>query len=413
MLLLLCILFPLWFAFRRSVSEKGVEVNHVTLFTFGFLFYWILPIAAGAVSSTLAGETWTYLFDSSQATPLYLAACFLSYIAFVSGDLVAAAIFRPRAFTPLPLNASALLILLIPATIAAAFMAYSLRSLLFQPYGMDLDAQRARGTMTAFVIPLGIIALFHISDNHNYGVRRLAMSGFVLPFLCGSVLLLYIGSRLYVVSFVLMFAVYLSCFVHRITPKRLVIAVVVVATLSGLIGVLRLHSGSSLADLGINIILEPMFTSLSLVHFLSYDHVAWINFPRYLISDFVNLIPTAILPNKADLIQFPEVYNPLGAMHSFVSFNYNFGILGTAAFMFVLSLTLRWLRTCSSRQLGKVCYVMLCGWLAFTFFRDPFSISLVKVMFQYSLIVPSLIIMFNRLVQPLPMVKSEYILPSR
>jgi oligosaccharide repeat unit polymerase len=405
MLLILCSLFPLWFAYRRSTSPKGVEINHVTLFTFGFLFYWVLPIAAGVASSKLAGETWSYLFDSSQSTPLYLGACFLSYMAFASGDLIASVICQPRASTSFPLNPSGLLILLVPAIIGAAYMAFSLRSLLFQPYGMDLDAERARGTMTAFLIPLGIIALFHISDHHSQGVRRMAMSGFVLPFLCGSILLLYLGGRLYVVSFVFMLAVYLSCFVRRIAPRKLIIATVAIACLSGLIGVLR--GGSSLADVGINILLEPLFTSMSLVHFLSYEHLAWINFPKYLISDFVNLIPTTFLPNKADLILTPDVYSPFGALHSFVSFNYNFGILGTAAFMFVLSFSLRWLRVHSSRQLPRVCYVMLSGWLAFTFFRDPFSISLVKAMFQYSLIVPSLIMTFNRLVQPLPMINGE------
>jgi len=49
------------------------------------------------------------------------------------------------------------------------------------------------------------------------------------------------------------------------------------------------------------------------------------------------------------------------------------------------------------RTLPATFYIMCTGWLAFTFFRDPFSISIVKAMFEDSIILPTLIVIFGSL----------------
>ena len=40
----LCQIVPVVYAIRRSYAGGKVEINHVTLFTAGFLIYWMLPI---------------------------------------------------------------------------------------------------------------------------------------------------------------------------------------------------------------------------------------------------------------------------------------------------------------------------------------------------------------------------------
>ena len=37
-------------------------------------------------------------------------------------------------------------------------------------------------------------------------------------------------------------------------------------------------------------------------------------------------------------------------------------------------------------------YIMIAGWLGFSFFRDPFYVSIVKCMVEFSVIVPTLIV---------------------
>ena len=78
----------------------------------------------------------------------------------------------------------------------------------------------------------------------------------------------------------------------------------------------------------------------------------------------------------------PDAYTPLGSLNSYVSFNLNFGLLGSALFLFLWPMLFRYLRSRSAATLPATMYVMCSGWLAFTFFRDPFSISLVKAIFR-------------------------------
>lgn len=397
LLLLLCSVFPVWFAYRRSVSHLGVEVNHVTLFTFGFLFYWVLPIAVGQIASTFAGDMWSDLFGTASFASKYLLAALVSYAAFAAGDLIACRMLRPVFRQPTKLSETGLMICLAPAIPLAVITVYAYRDLLFETYGRDIPAERARGTVSAFVILFGVIALLYICDHSKRKIRQLVTSSFVLPFIAGSIFMLLLASRIYVVSFVLIFVVFGSCFLRRFQMKSLVLGTIFVAAASGIIGALRV--GLTIADGAANLILEPMMTSFSLIYFLRYEPIAWIHFPKYLISDFINLIPTALFPGKADLMEFPFVYQPGGATHSFVSFNYNFGLIGTFVFMFVLPIGLRWLRMRGSLQLARVSYSMVSGFLAFTFFRDPFSVSLVKGMLQFSILLPSFIVLFNRLIQ--------------
>ncbi len=60
--------------------------------------------------------------------------------------------------------------------------------------------------------------------------------------------------------------------------------------------------------------------------------------------------------------------------------------------MFAIGYFLAWLRKKSDVILYKVMYSMLSGWLIFTFFRDPFSVSIVKNMFEFSVLIPFVVI---------------------
>lgn len=96
------------------------------------------------------------------------------------------------------------------------------------------------------------------------------------------------------------------------------------------------------------------------------------------------------------MIKKPDAYRPLGGLHSFVSFNLNFGVLGSALFWFLWPMGCRYLKSRSSSTPFGAMYIMSSGWLTFTFFRDPFSISLVKAIFQDSIFAPIAIVIFGR-----------------
>jgi hypothetical protein len=346
---------------------------------------------------TGAGASWSDLFESADSVSSYLFVALISYFAFAVGDSIALRILRTVPKSSRRLNSAGLSICNLIVVPVLVYATVTNRAMLFREYQLDVSGDPARGMLAACVVFLGVIALLKMSDHSNEAFRKFAFRWTVFPFIAGCALLLSLGSRLTVVSFVLIFVGFRSCFVKRIPLKTAIFGMLLVAFISGTVGVLR--SGRTLAGIATNLVLEPVLTSYSLLYFLHQDRMAWIHFPRYLLSDFVNLIPTSLFPGKADLIQFPDVYAPVGALHSFVSFNFNFGIVGTVVFMFLLPIALRWIRARSSIQLARVAYAMLSGFLAFTFFRDPFSISLVKYMLQFSLIVPAGVVAFNRFIQ--------------
>jgi hypothetical protein len=405
MLLFSAFLLPAVYAWRHSVDRGRIRIDHVALFSLGFIFYWVTPIACGfflrAEDMPLA---WAALFDLRWIGP-YLIAIVALYAAFMAGDRCGAWIYRPkmcrakmfraklcrpktlrpRSLSPQILglfSGGAFLILL--AEIAAH------REELLAPYTTEVSLQIARGNVTAWVVLLGSILLLRLSSHPRFTVL-------MLPFAAGAIFLVLIGSRLYVASFVLMFGVFRSLYICPFSKKQIIFAAASLAALFGTVGALRVNS--SIADAGVNLLLEPVLTSISLVYFLGNDHLIWLAAPKYLLSDFSNLIPSALFPGKAALIQAPEVFSPLGALHSFVSFSFNFGLIGTAAFMFLLPVGLRWIKARDGSPLYRTMYVMLSGWLAFTFFRDPFSVSLVKTMFQHSILLPAAMVAFIRLAE--------------
>jgi hypothetical protein len=372
------------------------------LFSFVFLFYWILPIFAGLTMPIIMDDIpagWNYFFLSLSPETLtkYLSSCALLYGAFVLADTLGVRYIRPRTIRAEPLSKVALAIVTVAGVALSAYGIISLRGLLFEAYSTDLDGQYARGTVTAYIILLGVVALLYAADHRESSFARTLRSPLVIPFFLGCLLLLSIGSRLYVATFLLIFVVFKSNFRGTFRLRAVLWGGAVLALSFGLIGAIRI--GSAPTESLLYVLYEPVLTSLSLVYYLRYDQIRLLNVPTYLVSDFSNLIPSVLWPRKADVLQTPTVYSPLGAINSFVSFNIYFGVLGTAILMFVLPVFLRNLVSRKSMQFAQISYVILSGSLAFTFFRDPISVSFVKVMFEDAILFPAVIVGFSRLLQ--------------
>jgi hypothetical protein len=398
LLLTLAFLVPATYACAHSIDHGQIRIDHVTLFSLGFIFYWVTPMVAGfLIDANDMPTTFAMFFDTHWTRP-YLVAIIAIYFAFIAGDRFGRWAFshrriRKQVWTQGRNRALPLQILALFS--GAAFLVFVVEILvhrveLFAPYTTDMGGQISRGNVTAWVVLLGSLVFLRISSHPRFTVL-------ILPFAVGALFLMLIGSRLYVASFVLMFAAFRSLYIIPFSKKQVALAGLLMVALFGTVGALRVNS--SIMDAGFNVLLEPLLTSVSLVYFLRYDHLAWLAAPKYLISDFCNLLPSAIFPGKAALIRAPDVFSPLGALHSFVSFNFNFGLIGTAVFMFLLPASLRWIKARDKSPLYRTMYVMLSGWLAFTFFRDGFSISIVKDMVQHSILLPTAIVAFVKLIE--------------
>jgi hypothetical protein len=319
------------------------------------------------------------------------------YFCFAIGDTLAIRMFRKSTATPSPkIPKPALTLVTLAGFLLMLYSAYFERAYLFRAAAPNtFRVGVARGAVTTCLVLLATVALMFTIEHPEIPWRkRLSSLYFVAPIAAGGLMIL-LGSRLYVASILLMFAIHQTTMRARMKLKTIIAAGLVLALLFGAFGTWR--EGSSITGASFNVFLEPMLGSLSLVHHLRYKGIAWINQPTQLIADFQNLIPTVLMPDKFKTLKKPDAYRPVGGLHSFVSFNLNFGLVGTAIFLFLLPMGFRFLKARMPRTLPATFYIMCTGWLAFTFFRDPFSISIVKAMFEDSIILPTLIVIFGSL----------------
>jgi len=401
LLALIAVVLPCWYAYKRCVSHGRVEINHVATFSFGFLFYWITPlvvrICVAKVNFPMA-SLWSSLFRARLIGP-YALSCIALYICFAVGDSLGLHWFRNPLPRPSPrVPRLVLSFVTIAGCLLLVYTAFVFRAALSRNASpTDLAAQAARGAVTSCVILLGIVCIIWTIDRPELSWRRRLGSSYFLAFIAGSLIMLWLGSRLYVASFLVMFAIYQTSFRRRFRLSMVAGGAFALALFFGAIGMWR--EEGDLSGALFNVAEEPMLNSLSLVHHLRYNGISWLNNPTQLERDFLNLAPSLLFPNKYAVLKKPKVFQPLGGLNSFVSFDLNFGMIGSALFLFLWPIPFRYLKSRLSATLYATIYVMCSGWLAFTFFRDAFSISLVKAILQDSIVLPLLIVAFGSLLR--------------
>jgi hypothetical protein len=390
-LLAIATLIPCWYAYRKSIGGGQVEINHVTCFSLGFLYYWITPLAVRVLAAHMVfplHQTWLAFFRERWIDP-YALSCIGLYLCFLLGDHFGARWCKPPkeggTIPTLALSLSAIF-----GFVLLLYSVYSSRAYFFLPSVPGaIKIHSALGEVTACVVLLSCVALMFTLQRPGMPWHKLLLSRYFLPALVGAGLLVFRGSRLYVASLLVMFAIYQTNYRAKFKLKWMVAAVLVFALFFGFVGTSR--QGLSSSGVLRNILMEPLFISLSLAHHLRQKGIEWINAPTELLSDLENLVPTVLMPNKYEVLKQPDAWRPLGGLHSFVAFNLYFGLIGTAVFWFLLPVGMRYLRARRCNTLFATMYIMCSGWLTFSIFRNPFSLSLVKNILEQSILIPWLI----------------------
>ncbi len=392
----------------RARRAGGIAVGHVELFSFGFLYYWMLP-AAVSLAPPLLGENvavgaWYAL---AHAVPAGTMATFLAlglgfYAAFVGGTAAAARLAAPasRAGRTLPFDARLLNLALVPCAAAVALSGYQLRGAFFSTYDAIFDQRAAaRGPFLALSVFVLSLAVLYTRAAGAAGAAGSLRNRWVLFYLAVGLAVIALGGRMYFITGLLVLAVYRSVFGR---PFGVVTAAALGAAgglFAAFVGVARFGLGGSaigVAAIAGNFALEPVFTSFSLFDFLRAGRLELVNAPYSLATGFLNFVPTYVLPNKVDYMVGPEdlgysVRSPLGALNSFVSLMVNFGAVGSAAVLAAAGAALERLRR-RGTAFAVVAYSLISGFCAFSLFRDPFYTSVVKSVVQLSLVTPALVV---------------------
>jgi len=389
------VLVPVITASAICVSD-GLEVNHFATFTFGYLFYWILPIVVGAsriFRMTPAMNPFYDLFDQVPPSSLciYLTISLCCYLFFLFGHLSTRGL-RCRAlerYASIHFDRRLLVLYLLLGSALCTLLAYQLRDQLFKGYRVLEEQWRdpLRGTFAGASNFLVCVALIYsVNLEADLGHVITFWQRYVNPYMVAVLLTLVanlsLGERYYVMTTAVMLVTYRSVFVARLRLYTALLLFAVGLTAAGLAGLVR-------QDININLFgimcADPLFTSFSLMFFLRELTFSVLRFPTLLLGDLIFLVPTVLLPNKFELI--PSVtdagiplFNPVGAEHSFLPFMANFGVVGTLGAFFLLGCGVNLIKSGTRVPLLKVIYIFLCAQLAFTIWRDDFAFSLKNIL---------------------------------
>lgn len=231
--------------------------------------------------------------------------------------------------------------------------------------------------------------------NYSKSVFKNLQNRYAILYLTCSIMMLSTGGRLYFMTTVISLIVFYGVYLQKLTIKKMAIVAIMGLTFAGMIGIVRQaqsESGDVWLAIGANIILEPALTSISSMTFIQSNDLPILADVKYPLSLFINLLPSFLFRDlrneiSVDLETEYDIESPLGALSSFVSWIGYFGILGSLAGLFIFGFLLSILKN-RTDSTSHVIYGMLCGATMFTFFRDQFNISLIKIMIQDSVLAP-------------------------
>ena len=412
-LILCCFMVPIVTVIRLCRTKNGIEVDHIFLFSCGFIFYWIIPIALGNTHYFRFYEgsyqLWESIFNniSDNTWVAYFLSCLVFYISFIAGDLLSRRIWKVTINKKYQFNKRLLNLFLIIGIALGLFYAYPMSQYFFIGYRKSTQIPALGGLVCATILLLSLAIIYSAKVYEEFNSQltfgKTIFNHFVLFYLLFAILLLSMGGRVIVISSMLMPIVFYSVYFKPIRV-RYVIAVfsliiifsyfILLFRASQLDDLINFTPYYNLRSIFYHLFSENFNVSFSLIDFLNkYDFPA-LRFPIGLVSGLVTLIPLIILPAKTNfIVRWHEysILSPQGGMNSFVSLLISFGFIGSMVFLFLLSFGLGRLKKNRILPYSAI-YIMVCGWLGALFFRD-LEQTLIKEILQFSILEPVFITM--------------------
>lgn len=364
---------------------------------------------------------WHLIFDriSSDTLYFYLILILVLYIAFVFSEQIYNYIKKIYPFSKLKLKKSRiksddlselkiekkfLNIFLVIFIFISIYFTFRFKDIFFKGYTSDVSYSLQKGPFIAVSLMIFSLTLIYSlirKEEESITIFYKSINNhFMLIFFIISILILSLGGRLYFLSSIMMLFVFRSIVFQKLDLKKFVILLGVLILLMGTIGVWRLDTTNliEIESVLFNILEETLYTAFSLLSFLEANRFELIQFPIILISEFLNLIPSFVFPDKLQfMLNFSDlgytIYQPLGATNVFVSLIIHFGIIGSVVFMFLFGRFFNILKF-KKHELLMTIYIMCSGFLIFSFFRDNSNTSLIKNIFEFSILMPTIMYLF-------------------
>lgn len=403
---IIILLFVVLFVYKKCFKKgRKIEVNHVLCFSVGYVFYCIVPILMFSFFKEIKDLGYNkirYLFSEIPGRQLifYLIISFALYISFALG--VISTKWKKHFY-----NKKCLLkdykynynkiekIFFYPILLLGVFLLYICRESLGVGYRGE---KLVSSSMSAYQLLLNGFVIMFLVGNDICSIKKLIFNKWTIWLFIYSCFLLTTGGRLYVVTSLLSELIFYSCIKKNgFKIRYLLVACIVLVAAVGVLGLLRLGiSNVKLTDVIINIFSESIFTNWSNITYIkNYNLFNLFGSLKMILSGFINLIPSVLFENKVDYLysvydMYPFVENPLGATHFFVTYNGGLGFIPSILFFYLVGrgLEIAYSEIKNRGITVKTIYCLVTANLMFTLFRDPFATSIVKNIFEFSIIIP-------------------------
>lgn len=353
---------------------------HNLLFLFGFIYYLVTPLFIGyfrLMQDKPGMEKWHLDFlNAMQKMDGYIVIIISYFISFYLGSFFTKIL--PRERVSLKNNGVKVSIKIITFFgyifwLVIIFFAFAYREILFTGYA---TYERSLLSALTTINSVSLILFFYIFFTKHFLFRNI----YLMNITVSSILLLGLGSRMYVLIPIISLIVYKFFYSKRKWNLKIVLLFSSLVLLFLLvIGTWRIGASISLDSLIYFLFAEPIFTWWSAATFLGNNELSIIEIPTNFFTSFFSFLPSFVFPNKSDLIisiRDTHYYEaPLGADSVFVSIQGNFGWFFGPVFMFFCGLFYSLIEYLSHKSnFMRAYYLGIVSVLPFQFFRDNFGI---------------------------------------
>lgn len=388
----------LLYILKINIKEWKLIIDHNFLLISGFIYYWYLPLIPYEIGDrknvVLSMDVIeSYELVNLEAKILYLVTSLLLILSFVLGEII----FKKKSHkwdflkskydfskTPIHLFFYGLVIF---GIISLKYML----PVLFRGYSAVPEWPLQRGWFISVNVSLIVLFCIYASSRADfYDISRkrkdmisIFFSQYLIVSLLFGFLMYSTGNRGYFTLSIISVILVLQKVLKGFQLISSVVVIIGLSVLNAIWGLIRVKYDVTFFKIAQNFLMEPGYVGMTLISFLNKNELHLIEFPIPLLSNVIGMIPSILFPEKFKYIQaIAEMGKPIsvfqGTTHNYVELMVNFGLIGSMIFMFLLSLTLNFLKR--NESLSGI-YIAICSFLPFflSSFLEIFRIHLLSI----------------------------------